>query len=154
MSVLRSILQRNEIAFIYRIGYLFNQFSGPVYKRTEDELGIQRPQFATLFCVAHLPGLSASDIVLLTGTPKNSVSRAVSMLRHEGMIRSVADPGDGRRAALHLTAKGRRVYAQILPLFQERQAKLLQVLTPSEQRTFDALLTKLVDRDDGWAQAL
>lgn len=154
MSVLRSILQRNEIAYVYRIGYLFNQCSGPVYRWTESELGIQRAHFATLFCIDHLPRLTATDIVELTGIPKNSLSRAVAKLKHDGMIRTEIDREDGRRVILHLTPKGRRIYAQILPRFQERQQKMLATLTTAEQRTFNTLLTKLVDREDGWAQSL
>jgi DNA-binding MarR family transcriptional regulator len=153
MSSLKRILRRNEIAFGYRVGYLFNHFAGPVYKWTSAHLGIQRPEFATLFCIAHLDCATASDVVELTGIPKNSVSRAVSRLQHLGLIRRAADEADGRRVVLTMTARGRRLYEQILPRFRERQEKMVAVLTAKERTEFNRLLNKLVERDDDWAQA-
>jgi MarR family transcriptional regulator, temperature-dependent positive regulator of motility len=153
MSSLRRILRRNEIAYGYRVGYLFNHFAGPVYKWTTVKFGIQRPEFATLFCVAHLDATSASDIVELTGIPKNSVSRAVNRLVEQGLIRRAADDNDGRRVVLSITAKGRRTYEQILPRFRERQDRMIAVLTAEERAEFNRLLDKLVERGDDWAQA-
>jgi DNA-binding MarR family transcriptional regulator len=151
MSSLKTILRRNEIAFGYRIGYLFNHFSGPVYKWTAAELGLQRPEFATLFCAAHLGNATASDVVLLTGIPKNSVSRAVKKLQAEKLLLVQADAQDGRRVMLRLSAAGQRVYEQILPRFRERQDRMMAVLSATERAEFSRLLNKLVEREDDWA---
>lgn len=151
MSSLARILDRNEIAFGYRIGYLFNHFAGPVYKWTTAELGLRRPEFATLFCAAHLADSTASDVVTLTGIPKNSVSRAVNHLVHTGLIAARTDENDGRRAILALTAKGRKVYERILPRFRARQEAMLSVLDPAERSELNRLLNKLVERNDDWA---
>jgi DNA-binding MarR family transcriptional regulator len=153
MSSIRRILQRNEIALGYRIGYLFNHFSGPVYKWSAAELNIQRPEFATLFCIAHLPDASARDVAELTGIPKNSVSRAVGKLLDLGYIRRETDDSDARRALLTMTARGRKVYERILPQFRERQERMVSVLTREERAELDRLLDKLVERDDDWAQS-
>lgn len=151
MSSLKRILRRNEIAFGYRLGYLFNHFAVPVYKWTAAELGIQRPEFATMFCIAHLAEPTASDVVELTGIPKNSVSRAVNRLLSMGLVRRAADRADGRRAMLSLTPKGERLYVSILPRFQARQDAMLSVLSTAERKQLNTLLNKLVERDDDWA---
>lgn len=151
MSSLKRILRGNEIAFGYRIGYLFNHFAGPVYKWTVAELGLRRPEFAVMFCAAHLDDAIASDVVSLTGIPKNSVSRAVAKLVSEGLLTSEAHATDGRRAILQLTAKGRKVYERVLPRFRERQQQMLSVLTSAEQAELNRLLNKLVEREDDWA---
>jgi MarR family transcriptional regulator, temperature-dependent positive regulator of motility len=152
MSSLQKILRGNEIAFGYRVGYLFNHFAGPVYKWTVSELGLHRPDFATMFCAAHLDDATASDVVTLTGIPKNSVSRAVAKLLAEGYLKTAADARDGRRAILVLTAKGRKVYEAILPRFRERQEQMMSVLTAAERAELNRLLNKLVERDDNWAR--
>jgi MarR family transcriptional regulator, temperature-dependent positive regulator of motility len=152
MSSLKKILRGNEIAFGYRIGYLFNHFAGPVYKWSVAELGLHRPEFATMFCAAHLDDAAASDVVMLTGIPKNSVSRAVAKLVADGLLKSEAHESDGRRAVLQLTAKGRRVYDTILPRFRERQEQMMAVLTAAERVELNRLLNKLVERDDDWAR--
>jgi MarR family transcriptional regulator, temperature-dependent positive regulator of motility len=152
MSSLKKILRGNEIAFGYRIGYLFNHFAGPVYKWTSAELGLHRPEFAAMFCAAHLDDATASDVVTLTGIPKNSVSRAVANLVANGLIKSEADQNDGRRLFLRLTPKGRKAYDGILPRFRERQEQMMSVLTASERAELNRLLNKLVERDDDWAR--
>jgi MarR family transcriptional regulator, temperature-dependent positive regulator of motility len=154
MSSLKRILKNNEIAFGYRIGYLFNQFSGPVYQWTTAELGLQRPEFAVLFCIAHLPETTASDVAQLTGIPKNSVSRAVSKLIDLDLIARTPDANDARRALLHLTTVGKKRYEQILPKFKERQQRMISVLTAAERVEFNRLLNKLVERGDDWVQSL
>jgi MarR family transcriptional regulator, temperature-dependent positive regulator of motility len=151
MSSLKKILRGNEIAFGYRIGYLFNHFAGPVYKWTAAELGLHRPEFATMFCAAHLEDTTASDVVVLTGIPKNSVSRAVAKLVADGLLKSETDQSDGRRVILQLTVKGRRVYDGILPRFRDRQEGMMAVLTSSERAELNRLLNKLVEREDDWA---
>ena len=154
MSSLKRILRHNEIAFGYRVGYLFNHFAGPVYKWSAAEFGVQRPEFATLFCAAHLGDATATDVSLLTGIPKNSISRAVARLIGDGLIERSADRNDARRAHLSLTRKGRKVYEAILPRFKQRQDRMVAVLTAAERAEFDRLLDKLVERDDDWAQDL
>jgi DNA-binding MarR family transcriptional regulator len=153
MTSLKKILRGNEIAYGYRIGYLFNHFVGPVYRWSGAELGLHRPDFATLFCAAHVDAATASDVVLLTGIPKNSVSRAVSKLIEQGMLRAEADESDGRRALLRLTAKGRKIHDEMLGRLRERQDGMLSTLTAAERVELNRLLNKLVERDDDWAAA-
>ena len=152
MSSIKRILRQNEISFGYRIGYLFNHFAGPVYKASSAELGIQRPEFAALFCTAHLSAATATDVVTLTGIPKNSISRAVARLIGSGLLVRSAHKTDGRRAILEMTCDGRRIYESILPLFKARQDGMMDVLTVAERAEFSRLLNKLVERDDEWAQ--
>jgi MarR family transcriptional regulator, temperature-dependent positive regulator of motility len=147
---LSDIFRQNEIMFGYRIGYLSNYFSGPVYSVVEAEFGMRRPKFATLFCLAHLGTLAARDIGVLSGIPKNSLSRAVNELLREGRIKRAVDDADSRRGLLSLTREGRRIYEQILPMFLKRQAQMMAPLTPAERTQFDRLLAKLVLRDDGF----
>ena len=142
----------NRFRFGYRIGFLSNWFSGPVYSVIERRFGMRRPKFATLFCLSRIGPLSATDIVQLTGIPKNSLSRAIAELVTERRLLRAVDRADSRRAILSITAEGRRVVEQIEPLFEARQQVMISVLTPAEQRQLDRLLQKLVVRDDDWEQ--
>ena len=42
------------------------------------------------------------------------------------------------------------LYDDVLPLFQAREAAMLEALSPRERETLNRLLTKLAARDDGW----
>lgn len=146
-------MRSNEISCGYRVGYLSNVFSGPVYKLAEKEYGIQRPMFATLFCIAHQENLTATDVCSMTGIGKNTISRAVASLEKKGCLKRRPDPGDSRSAILRITAAGRRIYAAILPLFQAREQAMLAPLSAAEQKQLLALFDKLIARDDGWSNA-
>jgi MarR family transcriptional regulator, temperature-dependent positive regulator of motility len=152
MTELSEIFRRNEIPYGYRIGYLFNFFTGPIYKEVERELDIIRPDFATMFCAAHLRSITARDVTLLTGIPKNSVSRAVAKLSKRKLLKRTGDGEDGRRVILTLTAAGQALYEDVLARFREREARMVAVLSPAERRQLDALLAKLVLREDDWAR--
>jgi DNA-binding MarR family transcriptional regulator len=146
------ILDRNEIRLAYRLSWLANFYSGPIYRRLERKPGLTRPEFIVMFCLAHAPGISAADICAATGRPKNSISRAVNRLIGDGRIRRRADPEDGRAVILDLTEAGRALYAKLIPEFRTREARMLAPLTAAERSELDRLLGKLVHRDDDWAE--
>jgi MarR family transcriptional regulator, lower aerobic nicotinate degradation pathway regulator len=82
------------------------------------------------------------------------VSRAVQRLLNDGLIESHNDETDGRRAILTLTKAGQKVHDEVLALLVERQKQMLAPLTADERKELDRLLSKIVDRDDGWAQSM
>ena len=55
-------------------------------------------------------------------------------------------PRTGRRAILKLTAKGRQIYREIVPLARTYEARLLEGLSPREQGSLDSLLAALAER--------
>lgn len=137
----------------YRLSFLANYFTGPVYSGIERDTGLTRPEYVTLFCVSHRDGLAASDISVLAGYPKNSISRGVNLLIRKGLIEKRADPRDGRRASLHATAAGTRLYRATVTGFVAQQERMLGCLSAAERRQLDRLLGKLVDASPGWIDA-
>ena len=53
------------------------------------------------------------------------------------------DEADRRRQHLTLTPAGRRIYREIVPLALEREASLLEILSPQDRQALDRLLAKL-----------
>lgn len=145
------ILDAPTITPGYRLSWLANFFSGPIYRDLEAEPGITRPEFIVIFCLAHAPGVSAAAICRATGRPKNSVSRAIARLLAAGRVRRRADAADRRAGLLELTDEGRALYDALIPRFRERERAMLAPLSAEEQAEFDRLLGKLVHRDDDWA---
>jgi DNA-binding MarR family transcriptional regulator len=149
----RVMLDETAIRIGYRISYLANFYSGPIYRALEADEGLTRSDFIVVVCLAHCGSLTAQDISNMTGRPKNSLSRAVHKLVARGLITRVAAPADPRQAQLDLTATGREAFDRIMPRFVTREAAMMSPLTTAEQREFDRLLGKLVHRADGWAQS-
>ena len=148
----RRILSGNAIHTAYRMAYLGNHFIGPVYKVTDKAYGIRRPHFAILFALAALGEISARDVCEITGFPRNTISRAVADLESRGYLKRSDHADDARMATLAITGDGRRVHDAILPMFKQREAGMLAVLTTQECAALSKLLAKLVLREDGWAQ--
>jgi DNA-binding MarR family transcriptional regulator len=89
------------------------------------------------------PDLSARDVALRTAMDKVQVSRAVESLVRARRVARAADATDGRVARLALTAKGRAIYDEVVPLALHLEAVLLSALTPEERRQFERLFDKL-----------
>jgi DNA-binding MarR family transcriptional regulator len=64
----------------------------------------------------------------------------------------IAQQGTAARGGrpLSLTDDGRRLVAEVAPLFVAREARMTSTLTDAERTVFDQLLLKMTLRDDGW----
>lgn len=54
------------------------------------------------------PGSPITDITARTGLPQSYVSESVARLRDQGMVETSADPGDGRRTLVRVSAQHSR----------------------------------------------
>lgn len=146
------MLNDTPLAAAWRVNFLANFFTGPIYRDLGTRFGLSRPGFVILFSLSHQPGLVAQDIVLVTGLPKNSISRAVSELLGRGLIRRETDSGDRRAKVLTLTPAGQDLLDQVVPLFKSRQTAMFDALTPEEDATFFRLLMKVIYAMPEWVE--
>ncbi|MBC7431520.1 MAG: winged helix-turn-helix transcriptional regulator [Rubritepida sp.] len=105
--------------------------------------GVSIPQWRVLAALGSFGEAHATRLVALTTMDKVKVSRAVAGLIEAGHLRRRADAQDNRRDLLALTAKGRRLYAALVPLALRMQAELLAALPPGEAVALDAALARL-----------
>lgn len=87
--------------------------------------------------------LSGRESIKLTGTDKVRISRTVAELLKAGLITRHADALDRRREILGLTAAGKEIYQQILPLVQKVEAEIVAALSTSERGMLDNALSKI-----------
>lgn len=145
-----TMLTDTELSPIWRVSFLANFFTGPIYAELLERFGLSRPGFVILFSLSHQDGLVARDICLVTGLPKNSISRAVTELETNGLIARNTDTADKRAKPLALTAEGRATLEQVVPLFRDRQAAMLAPLDANEAAEFDRLISKIVFAMPSW----
>ncbi len=138
----------------YRLSFLANQLVGPVYAGIERDHGLTRPEFLVLFVLAQQDGMTASDIVSLSGLPKNSISRGVQLAEGKKLVRRRRDPGDGRRSFLHIEPAGQALHAELVSRFTDQEARLLMPLDPQEREQLTVLLRKMVNASAAWAQPI
>lgn len=105
--------------------------------------GVSIPQWRVLAALGSFGETHATQLTALTTMDKVKVSRAVAGLADAGLLRRRTDGDDARRGLLALTAKGRRLYAALIPLALRMQAELLAELPAAQAAALDTALTRL-----------
>lgn len=150
----REMLERGPLAPVWRLSFLMNAYTGPLYAAVADRFRLSRPDFVILLCLSRQDGLVARDVARLSGLPKNSLSRAVGGLVSRQLVALGVGGEDRRAKPLQLTHEGRTLLNAAVPLFEERQAAMLSALDEAERRQLLALLDKMVGETPGWVDAL
>jgi DNA-binding MarR family transcriptional regulator len=151
---LRSEEERDEEAFRlagflpYRLSVASNRVSRAFAQRYSAEFRISIPEWRVMAVLGETAGVSSFAVCEATAMDKAKVSRAVAALLAKSLVRKAADPQDQRLLRLSLTAKGRRVYAAIVPRARQIEAELTAGLSASERAQLDRLLDKLQARMD------
>jgi len=131
----------------YRFGLIAarqGNFVAPMYS-TRHNLTI--PAWRSLAVIARYQPLTAARLAALTSSDAFKVARAIELLVRRGLIRRDVDKEDRRRASLRLTAKGRRVYADIEKFVVRVERELASALDANEIAMLRQSLDKL-DRQE------
>lgn len=127
----------------YRLSVLSNRVSSAIARQYSDRFALSIPEWRAMAVLGGAPGLSARDVAERTAMDKVQVSRAVESLMRAKRVQRQADPKDRRSMRLSLTAKGRAIYDEVVPLALHLEEVFLGALTADERRQFDSLMTKL-----------
>lgn len=134
----------NPCWFAFRFNFLALRYNIPLYGWVERAYGLPRPEYVVIYSLGLRDGVTARDISISYGFPKNSLSRAVNGLERKGLVERKAHPTDGRSLVIRLTPAGRRLFEETLPRFVESQEAMLRVLSPAERETLSVLLARIV----------
>lgn len=126
----------------YRLAVAAARVSARFSARYE-KFGITIPQWRVLAALGSFGETHAQRLTMLTTMDKVKVSRAVAGLEAAGLLRRRADAEDARRDLLRLTAKGARLYRELVPLAQAMQAELLAELPPGAAAALEVALDRL-----------
>ncbi len=147
---IEGLLEESSIKHLWRLAFLVNFFIEPLYAEISSRFGVGRQEVQILYCLTRHEGLLAQDIALVTGQPKNSISRAISQLVDKKYLVQTTRKDDRRTKSLKLTDSGQRLVSSIMPLFRKRQKSMRVALTGDERKRFDALLKKIVYAMPDW----
>lgn len=137
----------------YRLSVLTNRVSSAIARHYSERFDLSVPEWRVIAVLGQAPGLSARDVAKRTAMDKVQVSRAVQSLLATKRLTRTAHARDGRIAHLSLSAKGQAIYNEVVPLALSLERQFLSVLSNSEQKSLDTLLTKLSHHMDRMAAA-
>lgn len=112
-------------------------------KRMRSAYGITGPQRLVLRIVGLYPGLSSTDLSGILHLHPSTLTGIVERLRSGGFLERTADPRDGRRALLRLTAKGRSLTRRREGTIEEAAARVLSSFRPGDLKAALGLLGSL-----------
>ncbi len=127
----------------FRLNRLAAEISQDLAELYAARFGIDIPQWRVLATLGAGPPITAQAVAASTRTHKSTISRAVAALLRRGWIRRLPDDGDRRRALLALSARGRAIYAEIVPLVLAYETELLERLPTTERAALDRGITAL-----------
>lgn len=127
----------------YRLSVLTNRVSSAIARQYSERFDLSIPEWRVMAVLGGAAGLSAGEVAARTAMDKVQVSRAIARLVEQKRIQRVADGEDARVTRLSLTAKGRAVYDEIVPLALSLEDVLLQALSPAERAMLDKVMAKL-----------
>jgi len=127
----------------FRLNRLAAEVSQHLSAIYRTRFALEVSEWRVLATVGEEHGCTAQQVAASTRMHKTRVSRALAGLRRRGLIERVASVHDRREMPLRLSAKGRRVYAQLVPLALARERALLNSLSRGELRGLISGLDRL-----------
>jgi DNA-binding MarR family transcriptional regulator len=127
----------------YRLSVLSNRVSQAIAREYAKRFGISITEWRVIAVLGRYEGLSAREVAARTAMDKVAVSRAIAALGKAGRVRRTRADHDRRQSVLRLTAKGWKVYDDVVPLALEHERRLLAHLTPAESDALSTILDKL-----------
>ncbi|MBM4228506.1 MAG: winged helix-turn-helix transcriptional regulator [Gammaproteobacteria bacterium] len=137
---------RLETFLPYRLSVLANEVSTRLASVYAERFGLTIPEWRVMAVLGEATDVSADFVCDKTGMDRVTVSRAVSRLLVKRHILRRFCRDDRRRSRLALSASGRRIYDQIVPLARRYEEALSAVLEPAERATLDRLISRLQAR--------
>jgi DNA-binding MarR family transcriptional regulator len=111
-----------------------------VYDRHLRDAGLQASQMAVLWAVAGMSGATVKRIAARITMHDTALLRNLRVLQARGWVAIDADDEDRRQRLVTLTAAGRAVFADALPLWTQAQKEVAAVLDESVEQMNARLL--------------
>jgi DNA-binding MarR family transcriptional regulator len=132
-----------ERFFPYRVSLLASRVSKRLSAVYRDRFGLAPAEWRVVAHLAAESRVSVRDIHEVANLDKAKISRAVARLEALGIVRKSENRRDRRLVELTLTAKGRRMYAEIVPLARAFEDELLASLSLGDRSALDRALASL-----------
>jgi DNA-binding MarR family transcriptional regulator len=127
----------------YRLSVLANRVSRQLAALYAERFGISIAEWRAIAVLGLHSEVSADFVSRMTDMDRVTVSRALARLLGKRLITRRTDRSDRRCSVLRLSAGGRRVYAEIVPLARNYERTLLAALGEPERAVLERALRAL-----------
>lgn len=127
----------------YRLSVLSNTVSDAIAALYRTRFDLTMTEWRCMAILYRFAPVPAQEVARRGAMDKVRVSRAVAALAAKGHVLLATDRTDRRRSKLALSAAGRRLHDEILPLARGVEARLLAAFDAQQRRSLDAALVRL-----------
>ena len=136
----------------YQLAVLADYTSTRFSELYSKKFGLSIPEWRVLATVGERAMLRAKDIEAERHLHKTVVSRAIAKLRARGLVELRSNAEDRRESFLMLTAKGRKLYSEIIPLARVYSDEILAPLSAAERAGLERAIARMMQRVDAERQ--
>jgi DNA-binding MarR family transcriptional regulator len=129
-----------------KVAVFANRLSRSASRFYRAKYGIGVVEWRLTMFIGFVQETCANRICRETDLDKGAVSRGLNVLARMGIVSVSEDGADSRRNRVSLTAKGRALHDQIVPVALERQRELVARLTDDEVAVFVDLVDRMQAR--------
>lgn len=104
------------------------------------EYGLTSAQGDVIRAILHEPGITAAELRKKLGLSQSTVAGILERLAHKGLLEKTLVDGDARKMSLRPTSRGLELEAMLRETALETQKRVMEGMTPDEQKEFDRLL--------------
>jgi MarR family transcriptional regulator, lower aerobic nicotinate degradation pathway regulator len=129
------------------------QIAVAIFLQETEGHGLTPVQFAALQTLANTPGIDQRSLAGSIGFDTSTIAGVVDRLEGRGLLARNTTAEDRRVRQLTLTPAGQALLAEVLPLMQRAQARMLAPLPKAERSEFMRMLRVLVNANNGLSRA-
>lgn len=130
-----------------------HQISVGIFVQETDSLGVTPMQYAALQTVAKQPGIDQRSLSKSIALDASTTGGVVDRLEARQLLERRTSPADRRVRLLHVTPQGLTLLDEITPMMLQAQQRILDPLSPDQQRQFMELLGLLVETNNDQSRA-
>lgn len=150
MSLEKELGLRKGFANLWHETILNVYYSGMCVKKTADnffrQFGLTDVQFSVLMTLTHqstVEPITQADLSRMMMVNPANVTGLIDRMEKSGLVKRVASDDDRRTNFIKLTAKGRKLFEKVEPLYAETVKNTVSSLSKSEQTKLIEMLEKL-----------
>jgi DNA-binding MarR family transcriptional regulator len=127
----------------YVLSITSNAVSGRIAQEYRTRFGLSVPEWRVMAVLGDAGTLTQRDLTQRTLMDKVAVNRACKGLEERGLAVRTPNEQDGRSHHLELTADGKAMHAEIMPLALEMEKRVFEGLSTAELEQFRDLLDRV-----------
>lgn len=126
----------------YQLSLASNAVSGRIAMEYRQRFGLSIPEWRVMAILGDVGALTQRDLTRRTLMDKVAVNRACKGLEERDLAVRTPNEADGRSHLLDLTAAGRTMHGEIMPLAKEIERRLFEGFSADELELFRKLLER------------